>query len=136
MFGWFVVPSPVILNANANDSERYTSQERSMCKVEDLDLGGGCCQLRGMYSGVVQERTAHATGGGLMWFTETAESFTWIVWTMESGFIGYSLWKRPGQKSETVRVGCLSRPLQKQERAKSKTTLNVVTKVWLARLNG
>ena len=58
--------------------EVYQSK-KDLCAKRDVHICAGRCQSMGMYPGAFQERTARATGGGLTWFTETAESFTCIV---------------------------------------------------------
>jgi len=49
---------------------------------------------------------ARAAGGGLIWPTETAESFTCIEWIIGIGCIGYSLLKDAWQGRTDNDFGC------------------------------
>jgi len=73
-----VVPSP-------SDPQREQERLRQVYQAEK-NLGSSR-----------RVQTARATGGGLTWFTEIAESFTWIVCSMGIGCIGYSPFPDTGE---------------------------------------
>ena len=56
----------MFLGANASDNKRGIAIKKGLCAASDVQIYVGRRQWRGMYPGAFRERTARATGGGLM----------------------------------------------------------------------
>jgi len=88
----------VIQDANTRRAiTRGIPVKEGLCARGSIQIYVDSCESRETYPGVFQERTARATGGGLILFTEIAESFTCSVGIMGIGCIRYSLFVDVGE---------------------------------------